>query len=520
MRFVAKGFGTAMGFAATNTTVGSSFSPALTATSTDNQSKNESQPNALYISKIGESEAVPIVNVIRVGVRNAEILRIKALRDSLIIIKEDGVFRLTGDSVATFSVTPIDTTVVCRAKSSVQVLNNNVIMLSNQGVCQVTESSVLIVSRVIEDVIQPILTQATLEAQTSAVSYESERLYLLSTLGLNQTTNSVVYAYNTLNETWTTWDTTFKNGVVGASDTLYLVSTGNRIAKERKNQTLIDYCGQNYDCRVSSIDSDKLGGTVTISVVPEVGDVIVKNDVFTKIATVSGAGPLYTVTFQTVTNLEKVIGVSWVRTANVVTVTHPGHGRQVGEQIYVDASAGGSPNVVSGIYTVASTPTINTFTFAETAGNSSGTLNFADQVTLYSKYDSEFKLAPYHAGQVGRMKQFAQMQAHFKNSQPSRLGVSFTNYTFGGSEAVEWLNPLVFEGWGLFPWGFVAFGQEDGIDLTQLTTPAGVCRVYIPKFGQRTTFIQPVISHKVAGEQINVQAVTFAVRPYQERVSR
>jgi hypothetical protein len=118
------------------------------------------------------------------------------------------------------------------------------------------------------------------------------------------------------------------------------------------------------------------------------------------------------------------------------------------------------------------------------------------------------------------MKQFAQMQAHFKNSQPSRLGVSFTNYTFGGSEAVEWLNPLVFEGWGLFPWGFVAFGQEDGIDLTQLTTPAGVCRVYIPKFGQRTTFIQPVISHKVAGEQINVQAVTFAVRPYQERVSR
>jgi hypothetical protein len=520
MRFQSKGFGSNIAIAANSSTAGSSFFPALTTTATDTVSKNEVQQNALTISKVSESEATPIINVIRVGVRNAEILRIKALRDSLIIIKEDGVFRLTGDSVASFTVTPIDTTVICRAKSSVQVLNNNVLFLSNQGICQVTESSVLIISRVIEDVIQPILTQSTLEAQTSAVSYESERLYLISTLDLNQTTNTIVYAYNILNETWTQWDTLFKQGCVGANDTLYLITSQGVLAKERKNQTLIDYTGQNHACRISSVATNGLSGTVTVTTaVIEAGDVIVKNNVFTRIATVSGAGPLFDVTFQTQTNLQKIIGASWSRSANVVTVTSAGHGRAVGDTLYIDASTGATP-ITPGIYTITGVPTINTFTFAETAANSSGTCDYADQVNLYSKYDSEIKLAPYHAGQVGQMKQFAQMQMHFKNSAPSRLFLSFTNYTFGGSEEVEWQNLLVFEGWGLFPWGFAPWGQENGVRLSELTQPSGVCRIYVPKFAQRTTFIQPFIQHKIAGEQMNIQAISFAVRPYNERVSK
>jgi hypothetical protein len=118
------------------------------------------------------------------------------------------------------------------------------------------------------------------------------------------------------------------------------------------------------------------------------------------------------------------------------------------------------------------------------------------------------------------MKQYAQMQLHFKNNAPTRLSVSFSSYSYGGSEEVDWVNILSFAGWGQFPWGFLAWGQEDGINLTQFTQPSPVCRVYIPKFAQRSTFIQPIIEHRVGGEQINLQAMTFAVRPYLERVSR
>ncbi len=147
-------------------------------------------------------------------------------------------------------------------------------------------------------------------------------------------------------------------------------------------------------------------------------------------------------------------------------------------------------------------------------------LEAADTPTYYSQYTSTMKLAPFHAGAVGRMKQFAQMQCHFKNSEPGKLTVSFQSYIYGGSETVQWVNPLSFAGWGFFPWGFVPYGQEEGISLTQFTRAAAVCRVYVPRFAQRTTYIQPVIAHAGAGEQINLQAITFAVRPYRERVSK
>lgn len=449
MRFQAKGFGDPIQLSVDNTG-GDAFSPELTTTASDNQSENEDRPNAIYVSKLQEPEAVPVLNFIQIGAANAAILAVRSLRDSLIVLKEDGVYRVTGDTFNSFIATPLDSTVVCRAPSSVKVLNNQVIFLSNQGVCLVTESTVQIISRVIEDVIQPILTKSQLDANTSAVAYESERLYLLSTLGLNETTNTVVYAYNILNDTWTTWDTLFSQGVVGPNDTLYLINSDNELDIERKQQSLIDYCGQNFSTTVTAVASDKLSATVTVAgVIPVAGDVLVKDNVFSRISAVSGSGPSYSLTFQNTSNLEA-----------------------------------------------------------------------SDTPILYQKYDSTFTLAPFHGGSVGRMKQFAQMQMHFKNSEPSRLDVSFQSYSFGGSADVNWVNQLTFEGYGLFPYGFAAWGQEEGINLSQFTDSAGVCRVYVPRFAQRTTYIKPVVQHGIAGEQINLQAVTFAVRPYKERVSR
>lgn len=376
IRFQAKGFTGAISIRASSTTAGTGFSPVLPdsfASGTQVTSENDQIPHGFFSSKQGEHEAVPLVNIFPAGAKNSAILRIAALRDSLIIVKEDGVFRMTGDNVNNFTVTPLDTTVFAVAKKSLDVINNEVIFLANQGVCSVTENSVSIISRNIEDVIQPILGQTAIDAETAAVAHESDRLYLLSTTEPNTTEKSITWAYNIQTNEWTEWDTLFISGVVGPKDTLYYIGTDGRIYRQRRKQTRLDYCGQNYACTVSAITDTVATILMPASVFPEPGDIIVKNDVISRIVTVENVGTnLYEVTFARQTNLEA-----------------------------------------------------------------------ADSVTLYSRFIAEIKFAPFHAGQVGRTKQFAQMQLHFRGDEASRLELYFTGQTYNGSESVDWSTTVV-----------------------------------------------------------------------------
>jgi hypothetical protein len=453
MRLQAKGFTDAIYIKASTANMGADFFPVLPtsfAAGTQVYSRNDSLPHAFYVSKLGESEAVPLLNFFPAGARSKALLRVAALRDSLILVKEDGVFRVTGDSVENFFITVLDSTVFCMAPNSLDIINNQVIFLSNQGVCLVTENAVQIVSRKIDDVIQPIIGKANVATETAGVAYETERLYLLSTILPNDTTNTVVYVYNVLNDSWTTWDTLFKGGVIGPSDNLYVISSAGKLAKERKLQTKIDYTDQNFPVTVVSVASDKLSAVINAgAATPEVGDILIKSDVISKIMAVTPTGADFEVDFDLETNLLT-----------------------------------------------------------------------ADSVILYSKYDVSLKLAPMHGGLVGRMKQFAQMQIHFRDGSVSELFISFTGQTYGGSEQVTWQSQITNAGWGNAPWGFFPWGMDNGIDLTFSTQPAPVCRIYVPRFQQRNTFLQPVIEHKRAGEPLAIQAVSYAIRAYGERVSK
>ena len=75
-------------------------------------------------------------------------------------------------------------------------------------------------------------------------------------------------------------------------------------------------------------------------------------------------------------------------------------------------------------------------------------------------------------------------------------------------------------GWGLSPWGLFGWGMIDGIESKYQTQPAPAIRVYVPLLAQRGTYLQPIIDHNNAGEEINLQAMTFAVRGYGERVNK
>jgi len=454
-RLQAKGFGEPIYLLASDATVATGFSPTFpTSFSSGTQvcSTNENLPHTYYASKEGEPEAVPLVNRFPVGSKNAAILRVGALRDSLIFLKEDGVWKVTGDGPNNFTATLLDGTVLCVAANSADILNNNVGFLSNQGVCFVTESSVQILSREgIEDPLQPILGQSALATETAGIAYESERLYLLTTTEPNTTAASITYAYNILTQEWTSWDRLFAGGVVGPGDKLYYIGKDdNCIQRERKNQDRTDYSDMNRATTIDAISGVSLTVTMTTGV-PEKGDMLIKSNVITHIAT--------------------------------------------------------EPELIAG----------SQYSFDVTAVNN---LEVADTPTLYEKYDRVLKLAPFHAGLVGRVKFFAQMAIHLRDNAMSKCTITFSGQTYGGSTEIDWSSQVLSAGWGNFPWGFEPWGQETGIELTQGTQPAPVIRVYVPPFQARNTFIQPIVTHIQAGEPTNIQAFSFAVRAYGERSSR
>jgi len=312
---------------ANTTLAGTAFNPALPSSfGTTVQSEQDVQPNAVYISKVSEPEAVPLTNYILVGSRNKQILRIFALRDSVIVLKEDGVFRIDGDAVTNFTATILDGTVICVSAKSATVINNQVIFLSNQCVCLVSGTSVQIVSRKIEAPIAAVLGSSNLVTYTSGVSYESERLYLLTTLAPNGTTAGVVYVYNTLTDAWTTWDTFFKQGLVGPNDTLYLIDFNDKILKERKNANRLDYTAESYAATCVSVASDGLSGVFTSSLsTPVAGDVFVYNNIISRIQSVTAAGSDFAVVFSSVTNITAAASVVLYKKFDATVKMSPFH---------------------------------------------------------------------------------------------------------------------------------------------------------------------------------------------------
>lgn len=254
-------------------------------------------PNGACLSKQGIFEAVPLLNFISIGAKSAAILGVRALRDSTIFLKEDGVFRMTGDTVPGLSVTILDSTIICVAPKSIKVLNNEVYFLSNQGVCKVSDNAVGIISREgIEDLIQPILGQTDLATETSAVAYETDRTYQLTTTTPNDDEATACYTYNILTGQWTESDKLFKEAVVGPSNVMFQINLTGDILRERKTQTRYDYSDQNYSVHVDDLTGNTM--TVTMIAVPEKGDMIVKDEVITRIVSDPVALDPVTYTFE------------------------------------------------------------------------------------------------------------------------------------------------------------------------------------------------------------------------------
>lgn len=274
-----------------NSNKGDIYNPTIPASGTSVSSTNETRPNRIYYSKYQQPDAFPLVNYIDIGPKDREIKRIIALRDSLFVLKEDGIYKITGDTAVSgnsnFSVLEFDFSAQVLAPDTAVVLNNQIYALATQGVITITDSGVNVISYPIENQILRIIREgSSYKTASFGVAYESDRSYLLFTVTPNDDSSvaTQVFRYNSFTNTWTKWDLSKTCGLVNfADDSLYIgASDLNIIEKERKSLTRIDHADREYEVEIQ-LDTVLDNKTIEINslVNVEVGDVLFQRQYLT-----------------------------------------------------------------------------------------------------------------------------------------------------------------------------------------------------------------------------------------------
>lgn len=274
-------------FTITASANGSAFSPILPTSGVTVISTNTASLNGLMYSKAGQPEAVPSLNILYVGSASKKILRIVPIRNSLFILKEDGVFRCTGVA-GNFSIDTIDSTIILLAPESAVALSNQCFCLTTQGVVAISDNGGPIVSRPIEDQLVQLegAGLSPLQYYSFGCAYESERQYVLWTITTaSDTFATQAFIYNYITKAWTRSTRQQTHGIVLTADNkMYLANpASNSISQERKAFTYTDYSDEAYAVTIVSHSGLSLVLSSVSNIV--VGDAIFQSNTATSLVT-------------------------------------------------------------------------------------------------------------------------------------------------------------------------------------------------------------------------------------------
>ena len=285
-----RGIGTS-GFNVLSSVRGTAFNPVLPTSGNAVASSNDDFQHVLMIAKKGQSEAVPLGNLRRVGSANNPIYRVKKLRNTLFIFKkQEGIFRMTGTDPSNMEVELFDSSARLIAPDSVDVVNNEIWSLCDQGVTVVTETGVSIVSRPIEDLILDTFGTALTQVAQYAwgMGYETDRRYLLGVPEESTDTYPTkVFSFNVFTRAWTNWDKQWGIAFVNPSDDRIYAgeAESNYTAKERKSKSYTDYVDHAVLRTLTSYTGKRILLSSTSGI--EVGDLLfqtpTKNSVITAV---------------------------------------------------------------------------------------------------------------------------------------------------------------------------------------------------------------------------------------------
>lgn len=273
-------------------TAGLFFNPTLDNTGTNDVSSNDAKPNRAYIAKPGQPEAVPPLQFLPVGSENFPILRGIALRESIFVLKDDGIFKITGNDVASFQVTLFDSSAKLRAPETAVVLNNQIYCFSDQGIIIVSETGVQIISRPIETTLLELSSSLfpLFDDNAFAISYESDRKYIFYCMSdVDDIYPTQAFVYNTLTNSFTRWPLSRSCGIVFTLDNkLYSANQDDLyVYKERKNFDRTDYADNEYNVMIVSFDET----TVTLASTTNLaeGDLLKQGDLEASIVSVDSS---------------------------------------------------------------------------------------------------------------------------------------------------------------------------------------------------------------------------------------
>ncbi len=284
-----------------NVTVAGTFATWLL-TSELQTSQNDEAPNRVQISKLQQPEAVTIFAYLDCGSANFPIKRILSLKDSVFVLKDDGIFRITGYDLASFQVTLFDNTVQLIANDSAVTLVNQIYCFTDQGIVAISDNGVAVISRPIENELLRLSSSLfpSFSAATFAVGYESDRKYILFTVSDEADTYATqAFVYNVFTVSWTRWDLTKNAGIVNSRDNkLYFGDPLNDfVYKERKDYTRLDYADESYDVAIVSYTEDEI--TLSSTTVVSAGMTIKQDSVESVVLSVD-SGTVITVADQKV----------------------------------------------------------------------------------------------------------------------------------------------------------------------------------------------------------------------------
>ncbi len=268
-------------------------------------SLDSADPSGIRISKVNQPGAAPLEDGETVGIVGQAIQRVIPLQESVLIWKTDGLYRLTGNTTADFSIQPYDLTVQLPSPESARALSNVVVAWTNKGVWAYSESSGgQSLSRAIDDALFEIrASQPALAVDAFALAYESEQMYLLWLPGVDNGGNTgfpytlpimfgdsvlpgaQAVVFNARTNAWTRWTPDAVDAFMDpVTDTIVLLN-GGEVLQERKSSTDEDY--------------QDVGGTATITAViddthitmagPGVGDLVIQGSVSARVAEASGS---------------------------------------------------------------------------------------------------------------------------------------------------------------------------------------------------------------------------------------
>lgn len=317
----------------------SAYDPSLSSLPSQTNSIN----NGIAVSKSGENEAVPSTNLLRVGDSSYPVLRVIALRDYVIVLKANGVYKILGTTPSSLICNPFDPNTRIIGADTAVALNSAVWMLSNQGVVSISDGGVDAKSPPIDDQLNLLIGSYidNLKATAFAVGYESDRKYILCVPLSTNPWAEKEFCFNYVTNAWTTWSRFLYSVFVHSIENKLYIGRADLIdqsvSKERKTGTYSDYADEGIAVTITGAS----GTSITLSDVSHVvaGDILYQDSThFSPIIAVDLINSIVTVQYP----LSFALGSATILKSYLCTITwkqvfgdNPAYERQYPEGVVV-----------------------------------------------------------------------------------------------------------------------------------------------------------------------------------------